>query len=148
MQNNFISIFAPKRDSLFDAAMVALNATKILISIKKGDFENIDLDDNLFHKVFPRDPQSPSIYFIDKSQYLIFYPANSTPYAHKYENKCKFIEVLSGKLFDANSDKKFFKGDKLKVEPKDNYAPYTTDEKCVLRVCVRECNSLFDQICK
>lgn len=147
MENSFIQLFKPKRDILFEAAMGATDAIKALLAIKRGSFEEMNVNEALFHKVFPNDPGSPSIYFMDKTQSLIFYPPHSKPYVHKYENKCKYIEVLSGVLYDANSDKKFFKGDRVKVYPKDNYAPYTHDEKCVIRVCVGDCDSIFDKIC-
>lgn len=147
MENNLLNVFSPKRDILFEAAMSATEAIKALLSVKKGSFEAMTVNEALFHKVFQNDPASPSIYFMDKSQYLIFYPPNSKPYTHRYEDKCKYIEVLSGVLYDANSDKKLFKGDRVKISPDDNYIPYTESEKCVIRVCVGDCNSLFNDIC-
>lgn len=148
MENNSIlELFKPKRDVYFDTAMAAANSIKLLLAFKKESFEDYDGTEAIFHKVHQNDPKSPSIYFLDKSQYVIFYPANSTPYAHSLEDKCKFVEVLSGILYDANSDKKLFKGDKLKVFPTDNFVPHTLDQKCVIRVCVGNCNSVWDQIC-
>ena len=148
MANKLIqAIFKPKRDVLYEAAMSASNAIRTLLTINRESFDDIDLDQALFHKVFHSDPNSPSIYFLDQSQYLIFYPPNSKPYNHSFSDKCKFIEVLSGVIYDANSEKKLFKGDRIKVHPKDDYVPYTLNEKCVLRVCVGDCNSLFDMVC-
>lgn len=138
-----------KKDTLFDAAMSAANSFATLLTLRsEGDIQ-IELEKNIFHKIFPNDPASPAIHWIEKGkQYLIYYPANSRPYDHNYKDKCKFVECLSGVLYDANSDKKLFKGDTLKVEPNSNYAPYTMDNECYLKVCIGNCESLFNQICK
>lgn len=137
-----------KRDAIYQAAMSAMQSVMAFISLKNESGKDIKLDKSLFHKIFPNDPSSPSIYWLEDDQYVIYYPPNSKPYSHRFEDKCKFIECLSGKLFDANSDFKMFKGDTLKVTPKDNYAPYTMGESCYLRVCVGNCESLWDQVCK
>jgi hypothetical protein len=142
-------IFPKSKSSqaIYDLAMNSTKATASLFKLYKEGGSDIPTDENLFVKIFPHDPASPAIYWVDDSQYIIRYPPNSKPYSHSFEDKCKFIECLSGKLFDANSDFKMFKGDKLKVYPKDNYAPYTENEACYLRVCVGSCDSLFDHIC-
>ena len=142
-----MAIFRPKKDILYEAAMSAAKSMKMLLSFKKGNFEEFDGTEAIFHKVYENDPNSPSIYFLDKHQYVIFYPAHSTPYSHSLDEKCKFVEVLSGVLYDANSDRKIFKGDRLKIYPSDNFVPYTENDKCVIRVCVGNCNSVWDQIC-
>ena len=150
MESKFISaLFKPsKADILFKTAMGMADSVKALMSLNKESAEGITFENNIFHKVFPNDPNSPAIYWLEDSQYVIYYPPNSTPYAHSFDEKCKFIEVLSGVIFDANSDMKLFKGERIKVYPKDNYAPYTMEKPCYLRVCVGSCESLLDQVCK
>lgn len=144
-----INLFRPKRkDVLYDAAMSAANSLATLLTLRSEGEVQLELDKNIFHKIFPNDPASPAIHWIDDSQYLIFYPVNSKPYNHRFKDKCKFIECLSGVLYDANSERKLFKGDRIKVTPNDMYAPYTTDQECYLRVCIGNCDSLFDQVCK
>jgi hypothetical protein len=148
---NLINMIFPRSkasQAIYDLAMKSTNATASLFKLyKEGDID-IPTDENLFVKIFPNDPKSPAIYWVDKNQYIIRYPPHSKPYSHSFDDKCKFIECLSGKLFDANSNMKIFNGDKIKVHPKDNFAPYTMDESCYLRICVGACNSSFDQVCK
>lgn len=149
MENKLTSLFRPtKKDILFDTAMSAVGSIKAFLTLKNESGEPMDLERAIFHKIYPNDPKSPAIYWLDKDQYVIYYPENSKPYSHRFEEKCKFIEVLSGKLYDRNNDNfRLFKGDKLKVYPKDNYAPYTKEEPCYIRVCVGDCSSLFDRVC-
>lgn len=151
------SIFkADKRDILFETAMSAIDSIKAFLSLKNETGEQIDLSKAVFHKIFPNDPSSPAIYWIEKDQYVIYYPPNSKPYSHSFEDKVKLIECLSGILFDANSERKILKGGKLAVYPGDNYKPYTESEQCILRVCIKpntpmfskeNLESILDQIC-
>ena len=143
-----INLGKSKSDFVYNAAMSAAQSFASLLTLRTEGDINIDVDKNIFHKIFPNDPKSPAIHWIEEGkQYIIFYPSNSRPYNHNFKDKCKFVEVLRGVLYDANSDAKFFKGDKLKVTPKDTYAPYTESEECYLRVCIGDCNSVWDQIC-
>lgn len=149
MESKLINWILPeKEDVLYKATMNALNSVASFISLKNESGKDVQVDKEMFHKIFPNDPASPSIYWIDRDQYMIYYPPFSKPYSHKFETKCKFIECLSGKVYDKNSNKKLFKGDQIKVTPQDNYEPYTTDEPCYLRVCVGSCDSVINQICK
>ena len=128
--------------------MESTNAIASLFKLyREGDLD-VKIDEHAFIKMFPNEANSPSLYWIDDAQYIIRYPPHSKPYSHHLKDKCKFIECLSGKLFDAKSNLKLFKGDKLKVSPSDDYQPYTMDETCYLRVCIGNCESIFDQICK
>jgi len=149
MLNSFMStLLKPtKKDVLFQSAIGAANSLKTLISLSNESSEGIDIDSEIFHRVFPNDKKSPAIYWIDKNQYLIFYPIGSTPYDHSFDDKCKFVEVLSGALFDKKSDQKLFKGDKLKIYPSHNYIPYTIAQPCYLRVCVGSCDLSFEEAC-
>lgn len=146
-----IDLFMPKnkgaRKIKFDMAIQSSNQIANLFKLyREGDFETA-LDQNAFTLIYPHDPKSPAIHWVNKSQYIIKYPSHSRPYSHKFTDKCKFIEVLSGKLFDKNSNTKLFQGDKLKVSPSDNYEPFTLDDSCYLRVCIGNCESLFEQVC-
>lgn len=146
-----IDLFLPKnkatREMLFKTAIDSSNQIANLFKLyREGDFVTA-LDQNAFTMIFPNDPKSPAIHWIDDSQYVIRYPANSKPYNHGFVDKCKFVECLSGKLFDNNSNTKLFQGDKIKVSPGDNFEPYTLNEPCYIRVCIGECNSVWDQIC-
>ena len=147
--DSFLDFILPKKSNLL--YKTALNSTKSLEALfklyREGDF-NIKIDDHEFQVMFPNEKNSPAIYWIDQNQYLIRYPERSKPYNHTFDNKCKFVECLSGKLFDRNSDFKLFKGDKVKIHPKDNYQPYTIDEPCYLRVCIGNCSEKLEDVCR
>jgi hypothetical protein len=141
-------LFPRKRDLMYETAMESTKALASLFKLyREGDL-SINIQDHAFIKIYPHDEKSPAIYWIDDHQYLIRYPENSTPYNHKFQDKCKFIECISGRIYDKNSDTKLFRGDRIKVTPKDNFIPYTMDEPCYLRVCIGNCESVFDQVCK
>lgn len=146
-----IDLFLPKnkrnRQMLFDAAIDSSNQITNLFKLyKEGDFITA-LDQTAFTLIYPNDECSPAIYWMSQTQYIIKYPPHSKPYNHKFEDKCKFIECLSGKLYDKNSNFKLFPGDRIKVTPKDTYSPYTLEETCYIRVCIGDCNSVFENIC-
>jgi len=147
-----IDLFLPKnksnRQMLFNTAIESSNQIANLFKLyKEGDFVTA-LDQNAFTMIFPNEPKSPAIHWIDDSQYVIRYPPHSKPYDHKFADKCKFIECLSGKIFDKNSNQKLFQGDKIKVTPQDNFIPYTLEETCYLRICVGSCDSIWENVCK
>jgi hypothetical protein len=149
MQSNLSLVFGnSKKDILFNTAMGLIDAIKVRLALRSEGIEVPDLEQNIFHKIYADDPKSPTIYFASEKEYFIFYPPHSTPYTDKFQDKCKFVEVLSGAIFDANSDLKLFKGDRIKIHPKDNYAPHTLDKNCILRVCIGNCDSLLDQVCR
>jgi hypothetical protein len=136
------------RDLKFDTAIESSNQIQNLFKLyREGDF-SIDLSQTAFTKVFPHDEKSPAIFWMTDNQMIIRYPKFSTPYNHSFKNKCKFVECLSGVIYDKNSNIKLFPGDRLKVEPNNDIEPYTEDSICYLRVVVGDCNSIWDQICK
>ena len=141
-------ILPKKRDFKYELALESSKAITNLFKLYREGETEIPIDENTFVKIFPNDPNSPAIYWMDQKQYIIRYPAYAKPYSHNFKDKCKFVEVLSGKLFDANSHLKLFKGDTLKITPKDNYAPYTLQDTCYLRVCIGDCSQTFEQACK
>jgi hypothetical protein len=142
------SLFFPKkRDVLYETAIAATKSIAKLIKLSGEGSENIDVDKNAFHKVFSNDANSPTIYFLSDNEYIIYYPPFSTKYSHGYSEKCKFIEVIKGVVYEKNTGLKIFKGDKIKVSPSDNYIPYTEAEEAYLRVCVGDCKTLFEQVC-
>lgn len=149
MSNNLINILFPrKRDIIYESAIESTNAITSLFKLYKEGDTDIKVDENAFIKMYPGDAKSPAIYWVSDTQYLIRYPAHSKPYSHKFMDKCKFIECISGKIFDQNSNIKLFKGDKIKVTPNNNFKPYTLDEVCYLRICIGSCDSIFDQVCR
>lgn len=157
MQSKFETLFKPsRRDILVETAMAGIDSIRTFLSLKSESGKDVDLSKAIFYKIFPNDPQSPAIYWIDESQYVIYYPPHSKPYTHSFEDKVKFIECLSGVLYDAKSDKKLFKGDRIAIFPSDNYEPYTESKKCILRICIKpytesirkeKLDSIWDQIC-
>jgi hypothetical protein len=142
------SLFFPKkRDILYETAIAATKSIAKLIKLSGEGSENIEVDKNAFHKVFSNDPNSPTIYFLSDNEYIIYYPPFSTKYSHGYDDKCKFIEVIKGIVYEEKTGLKIFKGDKIKVSPSDNYIPYTEEKEAYLRVCIGDCKSLFEQVC-
>lgn len=151
MESNFIDTLLgrnSKADTMYQLAMKATQSISNLIKLDSECTKDIEVDKSRFHKIFNNDPKSPSILWFSENEYIIYYPPYSTPYEHSYENQCKFVEVLKGIIFDKNSDRKFFKGDKAKVHPSDNYVPYTDSQEAYLRVCVGNCDSIWDNVCK
>lgn len=151
MTTTFLEYVFPERKRRklkFETAIESTNQIQNLYKLfKEGDFK-IDLNQTAFTKVFPHEENSPAIFWIDDKQFVIRYPPHSKPYNHSFKDKCKFVECLSGVLYDRNSNLKLFPGDRVKVEPGNTIEPYTENEVCYLRVCVGPCNSVFDQICK
>ena len=150
MENNFLSaIFKPtKKDALFNAAMSASQSLCNLLKLDPNKESEINHIDRRFRKIYPKDKNSPSVYWMSENQYIVYYPINSTPYKHKNEFKCKFVEILRGVLYDKNSDKKFFRENKLIIQPSDNYEPYTTDKECYIQVCISDCDTPWSDICQ
>jgi len=137
-----MSLFKPTRkDVIYQMAMGAMESVMAFISLKNESGKDLDITKQMFHKIFPNDSKSPSIYWLEGKgdEYVIYYPPYSRPYAHSFEDKCKFITCLSGKIYDKNSNLKLFKNDKLTVYPKDNYAPHTMEDSCYLLVKIENC---------
>jgi hypothetical protein len=147
----FTSLILPKskeRDIKFYTAIESSNQIQALFKMyREGDFD-IDLSQMAFTKIYPHEEKSPAIFWIDQKQLIIRYPENSIPYFDTFLNKCKFVECLSGILFDKNSNKKLLPGDHLKVSPKDNFIPYTHDSPCYIRVFISDCSKTLNQIFK
>jgi len=131
--------FSKKRDVIYEAAISATKSIAKLIKLSGEGSATIEVDKSAFHKVFSNDPNSPTIYFMSDIEYIIYYPPFSTKYSHGYDDKCKFIEVLKGVVYDEKTGRKIFKGDKVKVSPSDNYVPYTEEKEAYLRVCIGDC---------
>jgi len=110
-------IFPRKKDLVYQLALQSTNAiTGLFRLIREGEVD-LNIDENSFVKMFPNDPKSPAIYWMAKDQYFIRYPANSKPYSHKFHDKCKFIECLSGKLFVENSKRETIQRGQNKGSP-------------------------------
>lgn len=144
---NLFSDERRQRQILHDVAIASSNQIQNLFKLhKEGNFD-INLNQKAFTKVFEHVENSPAIYWIDDKQFILRYPKNSIPYSDKFKDKCKFVECISGKLYDKNSNTKLFAGDKLKVYPTDNFEPHTRDEVCYLRVVIGDCNQKLESIC-
>lgn len=144
---DFIFPERKKRKLLFDTAINSSNEIQNLYKlVKEGDFK-IDLSQTAFTKVFPHEENSPAIFWIDDKQLIIRYPKFSRPYNHYFKDKCKYVECLSGVIYDKNSNFKMFPGDRAVIKPNNTIMPYTEDTTCYLRVCIGNCGSTFDQIC-
>lgn len=137
-----------ERDILFKTAISSANQIQNLFKLyKEGEFP-IDHNQTSFTKIYPEDAKSPAIFWIDDNQFIVRYPEYSTPYNHSLKEKCKFVECLSGVLYDKNSNRKLFAGDSIKIKPNDTFVPYTEDQVCYLRVCLNDCNKKLESICK
>lgn len=136
------------RELKFTTAIESSNQIQNLFKLYREGAHKIDLSQTAFTKVFPHDEKSPAIFWIDDNQMIIRYPEYSKPYIHHFKDKCKYIECLSGIIYDKNDENfKLFPGDKIVVQPNKNIAPYTMDRVCYLRVCIGTCDSVWDQIC-
>lgn len=140
-------IFPKKRDVLYEAAISATKSISKLIKLTGEGKCTFEVDKNSFHKIFSNDPKSPTIYFLSDTEYIIYYPPYSSRYSNTFTKEIKNIEVLKGVLFDENSGKKIFKGDKVKILPSDEYTPYTEDQEAYIRVCIGDSRNLIDRIC-
>ena len=107
MPNNILSIFArPKESVMYDTAMYALHSIETLINLNKDERTKVVADKkNFFHRMFQNDKNSPSVLWISDDQYVVFYPAFSKKYNFQPDDKCRFIEVLKGSIFDEKSNK-------------------------------------------
>ena len=137
-------ILKPKRNIIFEAARAKINE---LVDIIGAGLEGIALDQNKWHRIIPNDPQSPMIMGLGENKHLIYYPENSTPYSHNYENSIKFVEVLSGTIYDKKTGESWKQGDKRKIYPEDMVEPYTTDSEAYVRVCVTVVDTIWENVC-
>lgn len=149
MENSFFGLFfaRSKSDSLYEAALSAANTFKEMVKLNYSPFDPKNLDSPRFQRMIENDKNSPAILWIEPNEYIVYYPPYSTPYAYDVQDQCKFKEVIKGAIFDKNSDQKLFKGDKLKIYPKDNFVPYTREQEAYARICLSDCKSLWSQVC-
>lgn len=138
-----MSIWRPKKNTLFDAAM-----NKVSSLSKSLSNDSSDLIPNKWMQIIPEDPNSPMIMGIGDNKHLIYYPPNSTPYLHKYETSVKFVEILSGYIKDLVSGKEYKTGDKIKIYPGDNVQPYTGEKAAYVRVCVSSIDDIWERVCE
>ena len=108
-----MSIWRPKKDILFQTAKNKV--TNLTTVIEEG--VKPDLIQNRFIRIVENNPNSPLIMGLGENKHLIFYPANSTPYLHQYETSIKYVEVLSGEIFDQLTEKRYKSGDRFKILP-------------------------------
>ena len=140
---------------LYDAAISAMERVgkKIKVLTERG-VEEVVLDHHVWHIIVPGDPFSPKIMGITDDISFIYYPKHSSPYTHKLLDKCKFVTILSGEIFDEVSGRKF-SAEKtndgnpfcIKIKPTDNFRPYTRGHECYVLGHIDNCNKLLEQVC-
>lgn len=137
-----MSIWRPRKNTLFDASLQKVKSlSKSLASDTPG------LITNKWMPIIPYDKNSPMIMGMGENRHLIFYPPNSTPYLHQYEESIKFVEILSGQLTDLITGKTYVTGYRLKIYPRTNIQPYTNDKPAYVRVCVSNVDSIWERVC-
>ena len=138
-----MSIFRPKINVLFEAAKSKVSTLKdaFVDGLKE------DLEQNKFFQIIPNDPKSPIIMGMGNNKHLIYYPKNSTPYLHQYENSMKTAKIIDGKIWDKLTDKVYSVGEIIKIYPGENLQPYTKDQECYVQVCVTKIDSIWENIC-
>jgi hypothetical protein len=143
-------LFGNKKDPIQLGAWKAIRSFENTLKIlsQDGFIRTIHLQNETLVKRFEDDPNSPILINISEDKKLIYYPENSTPYQDKIINKCKFIKVLDGCIYDKNSRNILRKGDTLKIKPIDDYRPYTKDCKAIVEVCFENCNKSLESICR
>lgn len=138
-----MGIFSKKKSVLFD---FVLDRTKQLNESFSNEVHP-KLSQNKFMRIIEGDKNSPLIMGLGENKHLIYYPKNSTPYLHRYETSIKFVEVLSGEIYDELTGRKFVKDDQFKIYPEDQIKPYTKDRECYVKVCVSEVDSIWERVC-
>lgn len=138
-----MGIFNGKKSVMFDA----------LLSRTKEMNKSFDLgvrpqiQQNKLIRIIEGDEHSPLIMGLGENQHLIYYPKNSTPYLHQYEDSIKFVEILSGEIFDKLTGKIYTKGDRFKIYPDHKIQPYTKDHDCSVKVTVSKVDSIWEAVC-
>jgi len=115
--------------------------------IKRLFLKQVQLPKHIWTLVYPNDKNSPKIMGLSDNSHLIFYPKYSTPYVHILDEKCKFVSVVEGTVFDKVTEKIYTKGDKIKIYPESNCVPYTKGQEAYLRVCIDECSVSLEDAC-
>ncbi|AEL24013.1 hypothetical protein Cycma_0231 [Cyclobacterium marinum DSM 745] len=77
--------------------------------------------------ILPESENSPSICKLPKhsNHYILYYPANSTPYPHKLDGLSKECYILLGEVHEKQSNKIYHRGDHFVIPPDQLYEPYT-----------------------
>ncbi len=144
MEQVVMGLFSKRNQTLFNAARTKV--TSLSKAIDKGHQGTI-LEKNKWFQIVPNDPKSPMLMGMGTNKHLIFYPAHSTPYLHSYEESYKFVEILSGEIWDKLTGNKYETGDRFKIPPGASVQPYTKTKEAYLRVCVSAVDTIWDNIC-
>lgn len=140
---------------MYEAAITAMDrlSQKIKIRSEKGEEEFV-VEPHVWQNIVPGDPNSPKIMGMDDNNSLIYYPKFSTPYSHKFIDKCKFATILIGCVYDEVSGRKFSSEKNndgnpwcVKIRPEDNFRPFTKNCECYVLVHVDDCDKPLEQIC-
>ncbi len=124
-----------KNEAIYEAAVRALTGIQQLVKL---DREGKPMDDpiitkNTFQKI-TSERNSPAVLWLSDSEYIIYYPQYSAPCPQKPNEKTMFVHILKGEIYCKNRDMKFVAGDKIKINPLDDYMPYTRNHECYMRV--------------
>ena len=126
-----MSIFTRKKNTLFEIAMEGVS------NLHKRIADGIQtLEKNKWRKIIESDPNSPLIMGMGTNKHMIYYPCNSTPYAHSYSDRFKYIEVLSGQITDQKTNKVYQTGSRIKLSPGQEVVPFTTNREAYIKVYV------------
>lgn len=138
-----MGIFNRKKDVLFDAL---LSRTKELNqSLQLGVKPQIKLFK--FTPIIESDDKSPLIMGLGENKHLIYYPKQSTPYLHQHEKSIKYVEILTGQIYDQVTGNTYTKGDQFKIYPQNKIQPYTTDSECTVKVTVSQVDDIWERVC-
>jgi hypothetical protein len=139
-----MSIFRPKKNHLFDAAIFKINSLNDFFTSE----ERPELQQNRFMQIIPNNPKSPLIMGLGDKKHLIYYPSFSAPYIHQYETSIKNVEILGGTIKDKITGKIYKEGDKFTLYPEDVIEPYTLESECYVKVTVDHIDSIWKNKCR
>lgn len=139
-----MGLFGKRDQTLFNAARSKVNSLSAFL-----DDNNpiVSVEKNKWVKILPNDSSSPMIMGLEENKHLIYYPKHSTPYLHQYEESIKFLEILTGEIFDKLTGKVYTKGDQLKIYPRTNIQPYTKNLECTVKVTVSQVDDIWERVC-
>lgn len=138
-----MSIFNLKGNDLFQIARIRVkNLAQMLENSTDGQVAS-----GKAFRIIPNDLKSPVIFFLENDRHIIYYPANSTPYTHFYDDRVKVAKVISGVVYEKKSGKVFSQGNTMIIEPNQVIEPYTQEGEAYVEVKVSYIKQLISQLC-
>lgn len=142
MQSNVISkLINYKQDPVFEAAKDIIRQFSEKLDDPTKDVKlKLPIANQVY--VYPKEKKvSPVLrcFGEDSQIILISFPPNSKPYEDHITQDVKNCLILEGTIYNANDPTfKMVMGDKFKVYPWDNIAPYTKDTPAVALVTLQK----------